>query len=287
MTSLNRRASIWSKMAAVAASAAVATLSLPPSAAAVDGVIEVNQASVEAGDGFPIQLIDGSYRLTSNLVVPVGTTGVVLSNATLDLNGFAIIGPGTCTLQVPYDATSIICTSGSGYGISIQGGSTLRNGRIRGFASGGIYTDTQYYNSVTIEDVHVVGNGGPGITLYQGVVRDSHIEGNGGDGITNCACGAANLGTIIERNVVVFNKGNGIKVSGLIRDNRIDYNGIAGIISSGGSPMRVNGNMIYRNKGFGINASGGGSYWGNHLEGNNANGAQTSGTLADMGANDD
>ena len=73
-----------------------------------DGVTQIDQnkalaGSVTPGDapGFPITITrPGSYRLTSNLTVPdADTTAIEIAadHVTLDLNGFAILGPTDCS----------------------------------------------------------------------------------------------------------------------------------------------------------------------------------------------
>ncbi len=79
---------------ALGAGLAILGISLP--VFAVDGVIEINQAAVNAAGGFPFVInTPGSYRLTGNLTVPAETTAIQIaaSQVTLDLNGFAILGP--------------------------------------------------------------------------------------------------------------------------------------------------------------------------------------------------
>jgi hypothetical protein len=70
---------------------------------------------VEGGSGFPFVISQpGSYRLTGNLTVDQNTTAIQIGadNVTLDLNGFAIIGPTVCS------GAPLICTpSGSGSGV--------------------------------------------------------------------------------------------------------------------------------------------------------------------------
>ena len=69
-------------------------------AQAADGVIEINQASIESAGGFPLEITEsGSYRLTGNLTVDdVNTTAIWVRTAyvTVDLNGFSIRGPVEC-----------------------------------------------------------------------------------------------------------------------------------------------------------------------------------------------
>jgi hypothetical protein len=73
----------------------IASLLSAVSAFAVDGVIEINQASVLANGGFPFVANGGSHRLTGNLTVPGGnTTAIQLTGGSLDLNGLTIAGFG-------------------------------------------------------------------------------------------------------------------------------------------------------------------------------------------------
>src|SRR5271154_6656573 len=78
-------------------------VAIPGSLYAVDGVVLINQSSalqggVTPGDapGFPVTISQpGSYRLSSNLVVPDSNTNAIEITAefvTLDLNGFSIVG---------------------------------------------------------------------------------------------------------------------------------------------------------------------------------------------------
>ncbi len=63
-----------------------------PALWAADGVIEINQATVEANGGFPYVISEpGSYKLTGHLSV-LNTTAIEVraDDVTLDLNGFAI-----------------------------------------------------------------------------------------------------------------------------------------------------------------------------------------------------
>src|SRR5271156_6144744 len=67
---------------------------------AIDGQVLINQSTVMAAGGFPYKITQpGSYKLSGNLVVPANTDGIDInvSNVTIDLNGFKISGPVTCT----------------------------------------------------------------------------------------------------------------------------------------------------------------------------------------------
>src|SRR5262245_28507468 len=114
-----RRAQAW---------ACAALFLLAGAARAVDGVIEINQASAMAS-GFPVVIMtSGSYRLTGNLSAPVGlrAIAVVAPDVVIDLNGFRIEGSGGA--NVPGIAGSL----GGGAGLSVM------NGTITGFSGAGI-----------------------------------------------------------------------------------------------------------------------------------------------------
>jgi hypothetical protein len=67
---------------------------------AVDGQVLINQSTVMAAGGFPYKITHpGSYKLSGNLVVPADVDGIdiLTDNVTIDLNGFTISGPDTCT----------------------------------------------------------------------------------------------------------------------------------------------------------------------------------------------
>src|SRR5262245_56442078 len=125
----------------------VGSMLLATPALAVDGVIEINQVAVFAGGitpgdtpGFPATLSQaGSYRLTGNLDVTKMQNGnpqpnsenvtailVAADDVQIDLNGFAIIGPVTCS----GNPTTCTPSSGTGSGIEDQGVHrvTVRNG---------------------------------------------------------------------------------------------------------------------------------------------------------------
>ena len=94
-------------------------------AQAVDGVREISQSCVAAGcsdvpgdtAGWPVTISEaGSYRLTSNLVVPNQNTDAIqitTGGIALDLNRFAILGTNSCT---PCPVSSYR-SSGTGRGI--------------------------------------------------------------------------------------------------------------------------------------------------------------------------
>lgn len=128
------------------ATCTLALLALTASGQArAQATVDQNKAlagNLSPGDtpGFPITFsVPGSYKLTSNLVVPSGLNGIEITsdNVTLDLNGFRIVGSGTCTR----DQTSYVvnCSAQSQYGIVVTAGGvtgTVRNGSVQGFVTG-------------------------------------------------------------------------------------------------------------------------------------------------------
>jgi len=133
---------------------------------AVDGVIEISQASIEAAGGFPMILSqDGSYRLTSNLVVTedvsairihlVGNENAGPRHVTIDLNGFLITGSG----------------SGNADGISSQATILrVKNGTVERFGGNGI--NARGSLNLHAEDLFIGANGGGGIFARTAMIRN-------------------------------------------------------------------------------------------------------------------
>lgn len=180
---------------------------------AVDGVIEINEAKALAGGvtvgdgaGFPVLISEsGSYRLTGNLTVPNEDTtaiSITASDVTLDLNGFAIIGPVACAGTPP------TCTPSGGIGVGIfHAGSrlTVINGVVKGMGSHGISSG---FGDNRVENVHVVSNGEAGIKGGQGdIIRGNTVRLCGADGIS------AGFGSLVLENTLAFNAGFGIALS--------------------------------------------------------------------------
>ena len=99
-----------------------------------NGVIEINQASVEASGGFPYTITEpGSYMLTGNLTVEDGDADGILiqtdNGVTLDLNGFVIEGNGS-------SGTGVSSEKEEPDPLSHFRNIELRNGTVRGFGIG-------------------------------------------------------------------------------------------------------------------------------------------------------
>lgn len=266
---------------------------LAPAAHASDGRREINQAAVLAAGGFPFVISQpGSYLLTSDLVVPdANTTAIQVSTAsgvTLDLNGFTVRGPVTCShsQQAYYDASQVTCSaSGTGDGIYASASTWIRNGHVRGFGRYGIAAGGGLSAHVVVEDVRAEQNAQGGIYLNNGTVRRVNVTLNGGDGIFNVPAGDASSATVVEDSNIAFNKGNGIGMATKVRNCRISYNGGAGLIhtNAGGQNSSISDSYFHRNKGKAINAYG--SYRDNEIFGNDSVGGQVVGTMSDEGGN--
>lgn len=175
---------------------------------AVDGVILIDQNKALLGNatpgdapGFPVSITrGGSYRLSTNLTVPnSGTVGISIETGdpvTIDLNGFAILGPNTCsvTCSQPNNAGTGIATGlGNSNGVEIYGGTihgmggtaislvgfgnTVRNMRVRHNGRGGIQA-----SGIIMKNI-VELNGVFGISTFQAVVQDNFVNDNDGVGI--------------------------------------------------------------------------------------------------------
>jgi len=262
-------------LAPALALAVAATATTP--ALAVDGVIEINQASALAGGitigdapGFPVTLtMRGSYRLTGELNVPTDTDGIVLQNDQihLDMNGFSVVGGGG--------------TTGSGVKIAVGTlrSHTVENGYVRGMGHHGIDLGNEAY----VENVTATGNGGDGIQVNEdglilrctakqnalsGIsslrgtrILESNASENGGDGITG-------YDALIKDTMVFGNGGAGIYALGasIIVNNLARSNGGSGIIGGRGPVL---GNAASYNDDWGLSLSSGAAYANNALYFNN------------------
>jgi hypothetical protein len=255
------------------------------SASAVDGVLELNQACASgpgcfAGDtaDFPVQITTaGSYRLTGNLVVASpNTTAILVTSAqvSIDLNGFAIVGPNVCS------GCPVTSCTATGSGNGIDGNVVnlaIRNGTIRGMGASGVR------GRGLIEHVILDQNGDRGVFATSGVtVKDSTVSSNGGIGITSgggimsgnmVACNGSTgmelfAGSMIG-NHAVQNGGDGINVTaeGVVLNNNANNNGLCGIRVSRG---QVTSNTVDFNQTCGITVSTSGGVIGNTLDGNGA-----------------
>jgi hypothetical protein len=245
-------------MIRIAALVASVALAAAPIARAADGVLEINQACAAtgcfAGDAadFPVTITaSGSYRLTSNLVVPAATTTAISAGATdvtIDLGGFSIRGPNVCSGGEPVTSCS---AAGSGAGIAIAERAQIFGGSITGMGTG-IATA----HDARLRDLVVSHSVGTGIDTGRGtVVHATSIVDNGGIGVR------ANTG------------GGDVEVSGCT----IRGNGAQGIVVSDGLAI---GNRISRNALAGIAAGGTFAIAHNQIDGNNGGTNEVTGAEA-------
>ena len=213
-------------------------LVLASSAHAVDGVIEINQTCAVntgcfAGDaaGFPVTVSQsGSYRLTGDLVVPGGVSGIQENGAadvSIDLNGFSIIGPG------PPAAAA------DGIRLSQAKNWVIRNGTIRDFTNRGIADSTSTAEGHRIIEVRVVANSSLGISLggTGHLIKDCTIQNNGTIGV------APGANSLLIGNIIEGNGGAGISFNGLgngYGNNVINANAGGAVVSSA---TQISGNV--------------------------------------------
>jgi len=139
--------------------------------------------NVTAGDvaGFPVAINQpGSYKLTSNLVVPAGISGIVVqaSDVTIDLNGFAIKGPGYCSgWPGPVTCSAAGGASGISQGVDNHRRLAIMNGSVGGFT---LCFESRYQSrlaDVTAHDFET------GIVAFEGSLVTRAIVGNSKYGI--------------------------------------------------------------------------------------------------------
>ena len=262
----------------------VVALAFASSAGGDDGVIEINQAKVDALGGPPFSITQaGSYILTGPLFV-AGTTdsGIVISadGVTLDLNGFAITGEIVCTHT--FSTITTACSgSGSGDGIRSSGtrrGITVRNGIVRGFASDGVNLSTTAQSRV--EGVIAISNAADGVRVGADsvVVRSISVR-NGDDGFD-----LESAGVIVTESVSRENNGDGVFSAGgtaTIARSALTRNG-QGAANGGQAEalVTVRGNAIHENRGNGVRVTQGALVADNAITDNGSYGILGTGTTS-------
>ena len=242
---------------------------------AADGALEINHtcasgAGCFAGDaaGYPVEitgLAGRSYLLTSDLTVPnANTNGILLSGTargiTIDLAGFAILGPTSCT-----GAPAVCVGAGSGTGILVLGtgvsGVHVFGGSVRGMGSVGLNLGTE----CQVERVSVTSNGGAGLIGGKScrVDRVSAFR-NGSVGIKTSE------GSVNTRSIAIGNVLSGFEATGVIRACVARENGFEGILA--GFFSAVLESAASDNAGNGIRCSEGCLFRGNSALENGADG---------------
>lgn len=219
-----------------------------------DGVKEIHPLCVQTGcfdgdtPGFPVQITQpGSYRLTGNLDVsgqPSATDvdGIWINSADveLDLNGYSVRGPVSCT----FNGSGVGCSvpEGTGDGIRIfERGVTVRGGAVSGMGRYGVWCDTDA--QCLVQDMVVSNNASIGMVLFQSsaTVLRSRVFLNRTSGIA-----ANGRGVIIKDSEAFENGGSGIETSsGIVVDSAIYDNVLFGVSASNGlvSGNRINDNL--------------------------------------------
>ena len=228
--------------------------------------------------GFPVTISEsGSYRLNSNLVVPdAATTAIQITadNVSLDLGGFSILGPNTCTPN----PTTCTFSGGAGIGVLAVGpvgvvspaNVRVFNGTVRGMGGHGV---RMLGEGTMVERINAVSNGGPGIVVGSGSVVDSFAHLN--------ASGAAIIGLIVRNSISTNNSfGIFIRPGGVATGNVAGFNAGGGISVTQGTAVN---NTSNNNGDYGIDAQCPGAVVGNTTTGNGTNNLRTNGlcTLAD------
>lgn len=207
-----------------------------PVAFAANGVVEINAACVDSGcfdgdtAGFPVTISQpGSYVLTSNLTVASENDNAIVISAddiTLDLNGFVVSGPTSCSGS-PVTSCSPL---GSGKGISVDSYSNdrtrIHNGGVTGFGDTGI----DLGRDGQLMDLRVSGNGDNGIDGGSGtLITRVHVVGNGGYGINTYGMDSM---TELSHSLIKGNGSYGARVyDGIVFQNRFSNNGDNGLRS--------------------------------------------------------
>jgi hypothetical protein len=236
---------------------------LPDPAFAVDGQIAITQAKAMAGGvtpgdapGFPVTITQpGSYVLSGNLTVPDALTDAIVigaSHVTIDLNGFAILGPVDCSGGLDPCAGAPVGGARGGGGIITSGTQfniTVRNGTIQGMGRDGV---ALLGDSHMVEDMHLRSNAGAGVDIRASadlggsIVRNCSAQRNGNRGIY------LTIGSVTH-SVASVNAEEGIRVdSGRMSDNVSNRNryGIGGDAAYNGNTFKDN---VFNITGLGVN----------------------------------
>jgi hypothetical protein len=275
----------------IGAIASVLLLTTGCSSPAGDGVVALQQPSA-----FPIVINQpGSYRLAGNIIVPdANTTAIRVESrdVTIDLHGFAILGPTVCS-GIPVSCNQ----TGNGSGITAIGNAGKRenvavhSGTIKGMGSDGLNLSEH----ATIWDVRAISNGNNGIAgNMSSKITGSVALANGNRGIVTASRSIVtgnianengiginmNSEGVVSGNTASFNKFDGITCADdcTLTGNTVVGNGFGGSLPIGrgivtNSRSTLIGNAVNGNKGVGLFLVSGDGYVHNVLSGNNGGGA--------------
>lgn len=194
---------------------------------AADGVFQISQTCASFGcftgdsGGLPVTITQpGSYLLTSNVTANTAEEIVITVSAddvTINLNGFAILGPITCGgSPTACSAQSSSVNTGTGVRASGVERLTVHNGRVVGVGGYGIHVPGA--NSAAVYDVTLAENGRGGLVIQRGIVHDVVSELNGGAGIST-TFGTVHVRDSVVRGNLGFGLGAGGYCSGLVSEN--------------------------------------------------------------------
>jgi hypothetical protein len=247
-----------------------ALLSASGAANAGDGRIEINQAAATAGSvtpgdapGFPVTISEpGSFRLTGNLLVSSASTAISIEaqNVSLDLGGFSVAGPNSCSGY----PTNTCTTTGGNAGIVANANAhqvRVENGVVRSFNGRGVWL---LGASSSSENLRVLVNGDTGIVLGGAgrVVRCVSLANYdmgifvANDGFVESSEARANRTTgifvddhgTVTNSVALSNGGYGIASAsgGRLEANQARVNGTFGIVAVGDRGLLLE-NVSYGN----------------------------------------
>jgi parallel beta-helix repeat protein len=187
----------------------------------------------------------GSYYLTGDRYANDHGIEVAVSNVTIDLNGYALIGPNLGAID----------------GITMSGRNNveIRNGTVRDFPGTGICEYSTVGKGHRIIDVRVVANGNDGILLrgFNHLVKDCTSAANAGDGIYTGSV------STVSGNTCYDNGGQGVHTTSgcTVTGNTCNDNTQTGIYAGTGNT--ISGNTCYGNSSDGIEGSVGSTISGN------------------------
>lgn len=243
-----------------AALAALSALATP--AFAIDGEILITHAKALAGGvtpgdapGYPVTLsVAGKYKLGSNLVLPNADTSGVSSGVggvSLDLNGFSIVGPAYCPAQGGSEPVpEHVCQpTRNGQGVELFGyGNSVRNGRIIGAGGHGVYIEDGVVENL---DISFVGKTGVTLAGTSGQLRGSAIRHAYGSGVLAWASN-----TVVANNTIYSANNNAVEGAGALVTGNSLTGGYQALHCAG--YVLYSNNMLFYRMQNGNGAAGGG-----------------------------
>jgi hypothetical protein len=174
--------------------------------------------------------------------IVIGVDGV-----TLDLDGFTISGPVTCSGAPPQKVCTPVGSNADGVSGMGRSQTVVRNGQVRGFARGGVMLGARS----RVESLHLSHNGTYG--MY--VESDSLIAGN--TSWNNGWSGISARGSLVRDNTVSGNGSTGIWTAwgSVVTDNRITGNGGFGVQHAAGTTTGYGRNVFVGNAGIVVGAT--------------------------------